>query len=374
MIPSRRPRSHPFAVASLLVLAALVGAVAIASIWANRQLLDTPSWVSVSGRLLESRQIRHRVAVFLGDELVAETETQLAAAGQDEAVEEMVPRLRRQSTGLAERAMATPRFRVVWLRANRSGHRALLRVLDAEGDGRDGERTVALNLTPALRELADTVGASGLARQLGVADLGTFVQPGAGRIEVLEADELNRAQNVVRTIRHVPVPATIAAVLLLALALLLGRRRLSGAFLGVGIALAASGALALLARALAGHQIVDQLLSRNADREAAEAAWRIATSTLVDLSTAAIGLGALIVIWALLSGPSDGATGARRRLAPLLRTPLARLWTLLGAVLIFVAMVAWAPIAAFESPLGVLLFAAVFGGGALVVAREAILD
>jgi uncharacterized protein (TIGR03382 family) len=356
------------------VAAALLGAVAIASIWANRQLLDTQSWVSVSGRMLESHQIRHRVAVFLGDELVAETEAQLNAAGQDEAAEAVVPKLRRQSTGLAERAMATPRFKVVWLRANRTGHRALLRVLDDEGGGSKGASTVALNLTPTLRKLADTVGDSGLARQLGVADLGTFVAPGAGRIEVLEPDELNRAQDIVRTIRHVPVPATIAVLVLFALALLLGRRRLSGAFFGVGLALLAAGGLALLARALAGHQIIDQLLGRPADREAAEAAWRFATSTLVDLCIAAIGLGALIVICAFLSGPSAAAASARRPLASLLRTPLARLWTLLAAVLIFVALLIWSPIAALETPIGVLLFAAVFACGALSVAREATLD
>jgi hypothetical protein len=149
---------------------------------------------------------------------------------------------------------------------------------------------------------------------------------------------------------------------------------LSGAFFGVGLALIAAGALALLARALAGHQIIDQLLGRSADRAAAEAAWRLATSTLVDLSAAAIGLGALIVVFSFLSGPSAAASSARRPLAPLLRTPLARLWTLLGAVLIFIVLLIWSPIAAFETPLGVLLFAAVFACGVLSVAREATLD
>jgi hypothetical protein len=291
----------------VLVLAALTGAVAIASIWANRQLLDTGSWVSVSSRLLENHRVRHRVAVFLGDELVAETEAQLAAAGQDEAAASVVPGLRRQSTRLAERAMATRRFEIVWSRANRSGHRALLRVLDDEGGSGKSARTVALDLTPALRELADEVGESGLAQQLGVADLAAFVQPGAARIEVLEADQLGSARDVVRTIRHLPVPATLVTVALLALALLLGRRRLSGAFAGVGIALAAAGGLALLARTIAGHQVVDQLLSRGADREAAEAAWGIATSTLYDLSIVAIALGAGILAASLLAPRLVGA-------------------------------------------------------------------
>ena len=59
-----------------------------------------------------------------------------------------------------------------------------------------------------------------------------------------------------------------------------------------------TGALALLLRALAGHRIVDQLLiPGEADRDAADAAWGIATSTTVQhLAGAAIGLGAVVVL------------------------------------------------------------------------------
>ncbi len=370
---SGRRSSHPFAVAVLLVLAALVGALAIASIWANRQLLDTGSWVSASGRMLESREVRPRVAVFLADELLAEAEAQLGAVGEDEAAAEVLPRLRRQGPRLAERAMATPQFRLVWLRANRIAHRALLRVLDEEGVSGDGERVV-IDLTPALRELAESLGGTDLAESLGATNLGALVEPGAARIEVLEAEELEQAQDAVRAIRSLPVPATIAFVLLLAFALLLGRARLRRTVLGVGLSLVAAGVLALLARALAGHEVVDALLSGDADREAAEAAWRIATSTALDLAAAAIGLGALTALWALLAGDSRPAVGLRRALTPLLRTPLARLWMLLLAVLIFLVLLVWAPIAAFRDPLGVALFAAVFAAGALALARRAIVE
>jgi hypothetical protein len=297
---------HPFALALVLAAAVLVGVVAIASIWANRQLLDTGSWVSVSNRLLENREVRHRVATFLGEELVADTEAQLAAAGQDEVAERVMPPLRAQSTELAERVMRTRRFRVIWGEANRAGHRALLRVLDEEGAAGNG--AVVVDLTPALRQLAGVLGEEGLRRELGVSDLATQVEPGAARIKVLEAEELGQAQDVVRVVRHLTVPAVIALILLYALALFLGRDRLARAFLGVGIALAATGALALLARALAGHEIVDRLLTRGADREAAEAAWGIATSKIVDLATVAIGAGVIVVLLV-------GAVGVARRAA-----------------------------------------------------------
>lgn len=291
----RQPSSHPLAIVIALALAVLAGVVAIASIWANQQLLDTGSWVSVSGRLLESKDVRHRVAAFLGDELVSDTEARLDAAGQTEAAEAVVPRLRARQAELAAQVMATPQFAAIWRQANRSGHRALVRVLDEEGPrGSDG--TVTVDLTPALRRLADLAGREGLERELGVSDLGAWVEPGAARIKVLEAQEVSQAQDAVRVVRHLTAPAVIVALALYAVALVLGRGRLSRTFLGIGFALAATGGLALLLRALAGHEVVDQLIAGPADREAAEAAWRIVTSKVADLAGIAIGLGAVVVL------------------------------------------------------------------------------
>jgi hypothetical protein len=359
---NRRRSSHPFAVATLLVLAAVVGAIGIGAIWANRQLFDTGTWVSTSGRMLGSADVRHRVAGFLAEELVSEAEAQLGAAGEDELEETVLPQLRARAPHLAERVLRTPRFRLVWLHANRIGHRALVRVLDEEGTRRRGGGAVVIDLTPALKELADDVAGGGL---------GAYVEPGAARIEVLEADELERAQDVVRAIRHLPLPAVLAFAALVALALLLGRARLPRTVCWIGLSLAAAGVLALLARALAGHEVVDALLSREPDREAAEAAWRIATSTIVDLAAGAIGLGALLALFGLLLGESGFAHGARRALAPLTRTALGRLWLTALAAVAFVALFVWAPIQALTTPLGIALFAAVIATGTFLLARAA---
>lgn len=277
-----------------LVLAVLAGVLAIFAIWANQQLLDSGSWQSVSGQLLKSNEVRHRVASFLGETLVEETEAQLLAAGEEETAARVMPRLRRNDVKLAERVMATPQFGAIWATANRSGHAALLRVLDEEEAG-SGEGGVAVDLTPALRRVADLLGREGLAAELGVASLGELVEPGAARIEVLEAQELEQAQDVVRVVRHLTLPAVLAALLFYALALFWGRWWLARAFLGVGIALVLTGALALIVRAVAGRAVVDALLAVDTDREAADAAWRIATSTISDISIGTIVAGALTI-------------------------------------------------------------------------------
>jgi hypothetical protein len=280
--------------AAALVLAVLAGVLAIFATWANQQLLDTGSWASVSGNLLKSKEVRHRVAAFLGETLVEETESQLLAAGEEETAAQVMPRLRRNDVQLAERMMATPQFLAIWETANRSGHAALLRVLDEEETGKEGG--VAVDLTPALRRVADLLGREGLAEELGVESLGDLVKPGAARIEVLEAQELEQAQDVVRVVRHLTLPAVIATLVFYVLALFFGRWWLSRGFLGVGIALIATGALALIARAVAGHAVVDQLLSGDTDRDAAESAWHIATADIQDLAIVSIALGAGILV------------------------------------------------------------------------------
>jgi hypothetical protein len=285
-----------FARLGVLGLAAVTGVIAIFSIWANQELLDSGGWASVSDRLLQSKEVRHRVAVFLGEEFATDTEAQLEAAGQEATATEVMPLLHARQLELAEQVMATKRFHKAWTAANRSGQRTLVRVLDEEGGSEDG--VVYVDLTPALRQLAEVIDEEGLASEFGAVNLAAQVEPGAARIKILEAAELNQAQDVVRLVRHLTLPAVLATIALYLFALFLGRDRLSLAFLGLGLTLAATGGLALLARALAGHAVVDQLLGNGAagDRQAADAAWGVITSKIADLAGVAIGIGAVVVL------------------------------------------------------------------------------
>jgi hypothetical protein len=291
----RSERGHPVAVVVLLCFAVLAGTVAIGAIWANQQLLSTSSWVSVSGHLLESKSVRHRVAQFLGEELVDQTESQLNAAGQEETAAAVVPRLRAEGTHLAEEVMKTKQFKAIWLTANRSAHRDLLRVLEGEGDAFE-RGSVIVELTPALRRLADLVEREGVAEGIPASNLASFIPPEAGRIKILQAAELNHAQDVVRVIRDLTAPAIIVTLGLYAMVLFIGWRRIGRTLVGIGLALAATGGLALLLRSLAGSQIIDQLVVGGRDEGAADAAWGIVTSKIADLAGIAIGLGAVIVL------------------------------------------------------------------------------
>src|SRR6185437_11713457 len=98
------------------------------------------------------------------------------------------------------------------------------------------------------------------------------------------------------------LPAILAMLGLYALVLVLGWWELPRTLVGVGIALVVTGALALLLRTLAGNQVVDHLLSAQADRDAADAAWGIATTTIQHLAIGSIVAGALVFAGGLFFG------------------------------------------------------------------------
>ena len=100
------------------------------------------------------------------------------------------------------------------------------------------------------------------------------------------------------------------------------------------------GAAALVARSLAGDAVVDALATTETTRPAAEAAWSISTSLLVEAATAAIAYGVVIAGAAWLAGPTRWAVAARRGLAPYLRDPRYAYGTLTVIVLV---LLAWAP-------------------------------
>ncbi len=64
-------RGHPRWVAVLLVVGTIFTLLAIFSIWANRQALNTDNWVSTSGRILANKQVDERLSNYLAEQLAA---------------------------------------------------------------------------------------------------------------------------------------------------------------------------------------------------------------------------------------------------------------------------------------------------------------
>ncbi len=199
--------------------------------------------------------------------------------------------------------------------------------------------------------------------------LASKIPPDAGQLTILKSDQLSAAQDISKLIRRLPIVLTLLAVFLYGLAIYLAGPRRRQALRSVGFGFVVAGVLALLLRGIAGNTVIDALAGNESVKPAVEAVWSIGTALLVTVAVSAITFGILLVIAAWLAGPTRIATALRREAAPYLRERRGTTYAVVAFV--FLVLVLWAPVAAFEKPLGLLLLAALMVVGTEALRRQA---
>jgi hypothetical protein len=357
---------HPRVVTALLVIGTILAFVAIFSIWANRQALNTENWVDTSDRLLQNEEIEKQLSNYLATQLFANVDV----AAELEAVlpPKLAPLAGPAAGGLqqlvpqiAERAFATTQVQQLWSEANRAAHEELLLVLDGGGSN---VSTSGGEVTLDLGSLVEQIGG-----QAGVgAGLAEKIPADAGKLTILKSDQISTAQSAAKAVRRLPVVLTLLVLVLYAAAIGLADPRRRQALRSAGIGFVVAGVLALVVRGISGRELVDSLTANEAAKPAAEAVWGIGTSLLVTVASSAIVFGLLAFAGAWLAGPTKIATRLRSEASPYVREQRAAAYA--TAAVVFVALIAWAPVAAFRKPLGVLLFALLLGAGAELLRRQ----
>jgi hypothetical protein len=361
----QRGSGHPRIVAALLVIGTLFAFLAIFSIWVNRQALNTENWVDTSGKLLQDEEVRAQLSDYLADELFANVDVQ--AELEKTLPPQLVPLAGPAAGGLhqlapqvAERALAASQAESLWADANRAAHETLLKILNDEGSAvSTGNGEVTLDLGSLVSESGGQLGIAGR--------LASKIPPGAGRLTILESDQLATAQDASSLVRHLPIVLTLLALLLYGLAIYLAGPRRRQALRGVGFGFLVAGVLALLLRRIGEGSVTDALARTDAVKPAVEAVWEIGTSLLVSVAVSAISFGILVVIAAWLAGPGRAATRLRREAAPHLREPGT---TYATVALVFLALVLWAPVVAFQKPIGMILLAVLMVLGTEALRRQ----
>jgi hypothetical protein len=359
-------RGHPRLVIALLIVATLLSVVGIFSVWINRQALNTDNWVNTSTKLLQNKDIQGQLAIYLSNQLTENVnikeELQKAlppklaplagpAAG---ALEQLAPQI-------AEKALERPKVQELWASANRAAHEALLKVIDGGGAALStsgGE--VTLNLGALLGQISEKLGVGG--------KIAEKLPPEAGQITVLKSSQLSTIQSIAKLIRRLPIVLAILMILLYGLAIYYAGSRRREALRSVGICLLIAGVLTLILRGFVGKEVVDALSKSESVKPAVEAVWSIGTSLLVTVATSVIAFAILLIAAAWLVGPTRIAAQLRRRAAPYVEEHRGGAYTVAG--LVFLALIAWAPIHAFGTPLGVILFAVLFAFGTELICRQ----
>ncbi|MBK5231975.1 MAG: hypothetical protein JJE13_03200 [Thermoleophilia bacterium] len=289
---------------SLLVVALIF------SVWANRQALDTDSWVNTSDRVLENPEVQVELAQYISDELFdsinigGDVRSELPAQLRD--LPDTTPeRLRREVSIEVLKAFNVPRFKQIWSESNRTAHEALINDLDSSGElsGRDAK--VTLNLNPFV---------TAMSAQLGFADdITAQIPPDVARLTVVEGNRVSTARDAVRVTRALLFILGILVIVFFGAAILLAGfyRRLI--VLASGFGLVAAGAMALILRGMAEQPVVDWLASDDSVRPAVDGAWSVGTSLLVTISIWTMVIGAVIMLGVGLAAlwPSDRRTPDR---------------------------------------------------------------
>ena len=347
------PRWRRITIWVLIVLAGLIGLVSALTVWSKRQALETDKWVATSTRLLEDDEIRGALSLYLVDQLyqnvdvAAELQASLPPAVKPLAAP-IAGGLQELSVRAADTLLSRPRVQALWEEANRRAHEAFIRIVDDEGEFLStAEGDVVLDLQPLVQQLADRIG---LTEEQVEERLG----PDAGRIVIMESDQLGTVQTAVELIRKLSIFLAIAILVLFALAVYLAEGRRRETLRNVGITFVIVGGLLLVIRRLAGNWIVDTLSSGESVRAAAENAWFIGTDLLAGIAWSAIAYGAIVIIAAVLAGPARWAVSVRQRLAPSLRDQPGLVYAIVGGV--YLLAIAWGPTPAFRQPLWILIF------------------
>ena len=339
-----RPRL--IAARALTVLAVALVFVSVLANFVKREALDESQFRSTSRELIANRAVRDEVAITLVDQLYANVDVSALIARR-------LPENLRPLSGLiagaardatdrsARRLLEQPRVQDVFVGASSHAQRQFVAVLD--GDTRAVQTSggkVVLDVRPLILDLGDRFSI--------VTNLQSRIPENAGKVTILESDQLKTAQDATRLLRYVANWIWVLALAAAAGAVWLarGRRRIELRANAIGLLIA--GVLILMVQSLAGRYVVGHLVPSESVRPAASAAYGIITRLLRGAGWTVIvaAVVALVGIW--LSGPGQWATEARQELAPYLR----RAELAYGALVIgYLLLLWWRPTPQFGFPL-----------------------
>src|SRR3954464_12599474 len=329
------------------------------TVWSKRQLLDDDAWADSSTQLLANDEVRGAIAQKLSDGLFAriDVEAQLRERlpPRSQGIAPALAATLQNTVGpaAADRLLQRPRVQTLWQNANKRAHAAVVKVLEGEDLGKNGNISTAngeatLDLRPAITRLAT---------RLGVEEkLKANADPNAGQLVIMKSDQLGTAQTAVKILKALSSLLLIAVFALYALAIYLarGRRRLLLGATRAGLVFV--GLVLASLRRFLGGVIVDSLVKTEANKHPVSVIWAIETSVMRDIAIILVVYGALVLLATVLAGANRPAVAVRRWLAPAFRDHPVVVWA--TALALFLLLLAVGPTAGDRQLLGVAILAA----------------
>ncbi|WP_432479935.1 hypothetical protein [Nocardioides sp. GXQ0305] len=306
-----------------IILGCVLAPVSVASVWVNDILADTDTYVETVAPIAEQPAVQSaladKVTTVVLDNLDLQQVTSEALTSLSK-LEDMPPRVAATLPALAvpisngienftreqvNRALASPRFAVVWAQVNRVAHQQVVRLLKGEQGGAvtaQGD-TITLNLGPVVEEVSQQMVDAGftLAGNIPTVDV---------EFTLVQSDAVTRAQSAYRLLDALGTWLPFVSLGLIAAGVLLARdrwRALMRGALGVTVGMVVLGIALALARSA-------YVTTTPADILTAEAAGGVFDTLVRFLRTtlrAVAVLGLVVAVAAFLSGRSPQAVRAR---------------------------------------------------------------
>jgi hypothetical protein len=349
----------------LVVVGALVLILSLLAGYVRFQGLDTDTVEGTAGDLIADDEIRDQVAVTLVEELFANVDLEAALREQLPPDQQglsgpVAGAISIGADGAAKRLLERPRAQELWVRSITEAHRNLIAVLEDDTGPLSTEGgEVVLDLQPLIIQLGDRVAVIG--------DLSARLGPDAGRVTIMEADQLETAQDLTQLLKVLGTWLWLVPIALWGIALGIARGRRRPLLRMIGISTIVVGLLVLVVRRVAGSFVVDELAPTESVQIAVGDAWDILTSLLRDGGLTMVGLGLLLLVAVWIAGPTASGTATRGWLAPYIaRAELA----FGGAAALLFLLVWWGPTAQTHRWQLILAAAVVLALGVEVLRRQ----
>jgi hypothetical protein len=322
----------------LVIVGGLVVVLSLVAGYIRFQALDNGSVRTMADQLIADDEVRTQIATSMVDQLYANVDV-------GAALEQQLPQDQKGLSGLiasglrefsdraAQRLLDSPRAQEVWVDTIAFSHQQLLNVLEDDVRGTTTENgAVFLDLRPLIIQLGERVPL--------VARIAQQLPNDSGRIKIIEADQLETAQDLTQLMKVLGAWLWVVPILLWAIALWLARGRRRAILRAIAWTSMLAGLLVLVVRHVAGGYVVDSLAKTEAVKPAAQDAWNILTHPLADGGWTLLGLGAIVLFAGWLAGDGRIATSTRTELAPF----IARWEISYGvALVLFLLLLLWQP-------------------------------
>jgi Short C-terminal domain len=366
--PAKSTRRRRAVVWVLVVLGALCVLISTVSVWIRDMALDPDEWADTSTQLLQSEDVRNVLSIYIVDQSYAASDAE--ARLEESLPERLKPlagpisaQLRGVAYDAVDRALSRPRVQELWRSANRAVNAQLVDLLEGNKENLEiSGNAVVLNLDQLVANITGQLGVG----ENAASALEGRVQP----IVILESDQLSTAQKIVKWLKALSFWPLILGLLFWSGAVYFAEGRRRQTVRNVAISLVVIGLLLLAIRRIVGHAVLDNLVSTESVRAAAQDVWTVLTELLAQSAWAGVFVGLVAIFGTWLSGPGKRATASRQWLAPFFRDrPLATHAILALLLLLFLA---WGPTGTPRRFIAVLIVAILAFVGLEVLRRQTV--